>query len=264
MFNKKKILGGLSLTGLIVLCAVMVIALGGISYLYQAYKVEEVYVEGNVHYTEEEIKEMVMNEPLSDNSLYLSLKYKDKDVDNIPFVDVMNVTSLSPHVVKITVYEKALAGYIKFMDTYMYFDKDGYVVENSSVRTLGIPQITGLAFDYAILGEPLPVKDPKVFDEILNLTNLFRKYELEVDKIRFHTNMDVTLHFGDVKVALGRESEKMEDKIMLLPSFLPTLEGKSGTLRMENYDSSGGKYTFKPETREDEDAEDGEDDESES
>jgi hypothetical protein len=34
---------------------------------------------------------------------------------------------------------------------------------------------------------------------------------------------------------------------MLLPVFLPDLEGKKGTLQMEEYDEDGGKYTFKPD-----------------
>lgn len=50
-------------------------------------------------------------------------------------MDVMNVSILAPDTIKITVYEKALAGYVKYLDTYMYFDKDGYVVESSGIRT---------------------------------------------------------------------------------------------------------------------------------
>lgn len=84
-----------------------------------------------------------MSGPLGDNSLYLSLKYRDRGIQDIPFVDVMNVSILAPDTIKITVYEKALAGYVKYLDTYMYFDKDGYVVESSGIRTQGIPRSRG-------------------------------------------------------------------------------------------------------------------------
>ena len=168
-------------------------------------------------------------------------------MENIPFVDVMDVTILSPDTIKISVYEKALAGYIKYLDAFMYFDKDGYVVESSSVKTLGVPQITGLEFNHVVLGEKLPVENDEVFNEILNLTMLINKYELVTDKIYFHSSGDVTLYFQDVKVAMGNEPDKLEDKIMLLPNFLAQLEGKSGTLQMENYDEDKGKFTFKPD-----------------
>ena len=116
-----------------------------------------------MHYTEYEIKEIVMSGPLGNNSLYLSLKYRDRGIQDVPFVDVMNVSILAPDTIKITVYEKALAGYVKYLDTYMYFDKDGYVVESSGIRTQRVPQITGLAFNHIVLGEQHPVENPEVF-----------------------------------------------------------------------------------------------------
>lgn len=232
---------------ILILLIILAIIMGIGYYVLDTYRIETVYVEGNVHYTEEEVKSIVMDGVLGDNSLYLSLKYKNKGVENIPFVDVMDVTILSPDTIKISVYEKALAGYIKYLDAFMYFDKDGYVVESSSVKTLGVPQITGLEFNHVVLGEKLPVENDEVFNEILNLTMLINKYELVTDKIYFHSSGDVTLYFQDVKVAMGNEPDKLEDKIMLLPNFLAQLEGKSGTLQMENYDEDKGKFTFKPD-----------------
>ncbi len=232
---------------LIILVFIAVI-LAVINYMISKYTIENVYVEGSYHYTEEEIKGFVMDGPLGSNSLYLSMKYKNKGIKNIPFVDVVDVAILTPDTIKITVYEKALAGCIKYMNTYMYFDKDGYVVENSSVKTVGVPQITGLSFEYAILGEPLPVEDASVFNSILTVTKLLSKYGLSADKIYFKPSGEVTVYFGKVKVSLGNEEDRLEDKLMLLPQFLSELSGKNGTLQMESYDESNGKYTFKPES----------------
>lgn len=226
---------------------VLAVLLGIAAFILEKYEIKTVYVEGNVHYTKEEIRDLVMDGVLGNNSLYLSMKYKNKGVEGIPFVDVMDVSILSPDTIKITVYEKALTGYIKYLDTYMYFDKDGYVVESSTVKTAGIPQITGLSFDYVVLEEPLPVEDAAVFDSILDVTKLLNKYELVSEKIYFNSGGEITVYFGDIKVTLGNEPARMEDKIMLLPTFLPELTGKSGTLRMEKYDEGSGKYTFKPD-----------------
>lgn len=227
--------------------AVFAVLAAGAFYVIQTHTIQTVYVEGNVHYTEDEIKSFVMEGFLGNNSLYLSLKYKNRGVEDIPFVDVMDVSILSPDTIKITVYEKALAGYVKYLDTYMYFDKDGYVVESSSVKTQGVPQITGLDFDHVVLGEPLPVEDDGVFANILEITQLLNKYELSADKIYFHSADEVTIYFGDVKVSMGKTGESLEDKIMLLPNFLQQLEGKSGTLQMENFDGGNGQFTFKPD-----------------
>ncbi|MGN0168284.1 MAG: cell division protein FtsQ/DivIB [Acetatifactor sp.] len=232
---------------LAVAAVLIAVALGGGYYIRNTYTVRTVYVEGNVHYTEDEIKDIVMDGVLGDNSLYLSLKYRNKGIEGIPFVDVMDVSVLAPDTIKITVYEKMLTGYVKYLDTYMYFDKDGYVVESSSVRTAGVPQITGLEFDHIVLGEALPVENSDVFDSILNITKLLKKYALSSDKIYFSKSGDITVYFDEVKVALGNDTTTLEDKLMLLPELLPSLEGRNGTLQMQTYDESGGKYTFKPE-----------------
>ena len=63
----------------------------------------------------------------------------------------MDVNILTPNTIRISVYEKALAGYVEYLGRYMYFDRDGTVVESSSERTRGIPQVTGLRFDYVVV-----------------------------------------------------------------------------------------------------------------
>lgn len=232
---------------LLVIAVLAVILLGGGYYIKTTYTVSTVYVEGNVHYTEDEIKDIVMSGFLGDNSLYLSLKYRNKGIEGVPFVDTMDVKVLAPDTIKIIVYEKVLTGYVRFMDTYMYFDKDGYVVESSSIRTAGVPQVTGLKFDHVVVGQALPVEDKDIFNKILNVTKLLNKYELKADKLYFNRAREVTVYFGEVKVALGSESLAMEDKLMLLPELLPSLEGKKGTLQMNTQSEGDGRYTFKPE-----------------
>ena len=242
MYKGKKI--GIILLVVIVLAAIL---LGVGYYIKTNYTVQQVFVEGNVHYTEEEIKEIVMDGFLGDNSLYLSMKYRNRGVEGVPFVDTMDVKVMAPDTIKITVYEKVLTGYVKFMDTYMYFDKDGFVVESSGVRTAGIPQIMGLEFDYMVVGQELPVEDRGVFSSILNMTRLLNKYELNADKLYFDEKGNITAWFGEVKVELGNDVNTLGDKLMLLPELLPSLEGQSGTLQMTAYNESGGHYMFKPD-----------------
>lgn len=230
-----------------ILAIVLAACAGAYAYIRTVYTIRTVYVQGNVHYTEEEIKSIVMDGPLGDNSLYLSMKYKNRGIEGIPFIDVMDVRILAPDTIQIVVFEKTLTGYVKYLDSYLYFDKDGDVVESSGVRTLGVPQIMGLEFDHVIVGKRLPVQDPSIFDSILNVTMLLKKYELIADKIYFSKYGEITVFFGDVKVALGSDSAKLEDKLVLLPTFLESLEGMRGTLQMETYDENSGKYVFKPE-----------------
>ena len=93
----------------------------------------------------------------------------------------------------------------------------------------------------------IPVENADIFNNILNITKLLQKYDLTSDKIYINKSNEITIYFENVKVALGNDAATLEDKLMRLPSLLPQLEGKSGTLQMQTYDEDGGKYIFKPE-----------------
>lgn len=232
---------------LLVLAAVAVL-LGGLYYFLQTRTVTTVYVEGNVHYTSEEIEAMVLDSPLARNSLYLSMVYKDKEITGVPFIASMSVQVLSPDTVRIKVYEKSLAGYVEYLGRYIYFDKDGTVVESSDIKTAGVPQITGLSFDHMVLGEPLPVEEPEIFYRILTLTQALTKYQLAVDRIYFDGPEHMTLYFGKVKIVFGTD-ELLDEKMGLIQSLLPDLEGKEGTMSLENYDGgSNFRPIFKPDS----------------
>ena len=232
---------------MMILSAVLLSLLGFLiaAYIYiiNNYTVTTVHVEGNIHYTNEEIMEMVMAGAYGDNSLLLSLKYRDKGIENIPFIEMMDVTVEARDTIRITVYEKALAGYVAYLGRYVYFDKDGIVVETSTEKTEGIPQVTGLKFDHVILHERLPVEKPEVFAEILNITQQLDKYSMSADKIYFDANYQITLLFGEARVALGNDIY-IEEKIMKLQYILPDLLGKSGVLDMREYSEDTKSYSF--------------------
>lgn len=226
-----------------IVLVLLVFLFAGYEYIIRNYTVTTVYVEGNIHYTNEEIMDMVMGGRYGHNSLFLSMKYRDKGVENIPFIETMDVTIQSRDTIRITVYEKALAGYVSYLGLYVYFDKDGIVVETSQDPTPGIPQVTGLQFDHVVLHEKLPVENEDIFNEILNLTQLLAKYSLTVDKIYFDSDYEVTLVFGEARVALG-DSTDLEEKIMKLQYILPSLEGKKGVLNMKEYTEDTKTYSF--------------------
>ena len=230
----------------VTLILLLTILIAGYEYIIHNYTVTTVHVEGNVHYSNEEIMEMVMGGRFGNNSLFLSLKYKEKGMEEIPFIQAMDVEIEARDTIRIIVYEKALAGYVSYLGRYVYFDKDGIVVETSMEETAGIPQVTGLSFDHVILHEPLPVERPEVFNEVLNITQQLERYSMSADRIYFDTDYQVTLMFGEAKVALG-DDQYIDEKIMKLQYILPDLIGKEGTLNMREYSEDTKSYSFEQE-----------------
>lgn len=215
----------------------------GLKYVSDTYTVTNIYVTGNTHYTNEEIINMVLTDKLSHNSLYLSLKYRDKSIENVPFVEKIDVDIVSPDTIKINVYEKAIAGYIAYLGRYMYFDRDGIVVESSFEASDAVPEVLGLDFNYVIIYEKLPVENENVFAEILDITKLLDKYNLNANKIFFDKDYNVYLYFDGVEVSLGTQ-KFIDEKIIQLQYILPSLEGKNGLLEMKDYDDDTKNITF--------------------
>ncbi|MCM1104249.1 MAG: cell division protein FtsQ/DivIB [Clostridium sp.] len=225
-----------------VFCVIASLA-GGALYIWKNYQITMIYVEGNTHYTDEEITDYVMGGRFAHNSIVLSLMYKNKEITGIPFVQAMDIKILSRNTVKIMVYEKSLAGYVSYLGRYFYFDKDGIVVESAAQRTEGIPQVSGLHFESVTLYEPLPIGDDSVFGSILSITQLLSKYKLAADKISFSEDYEMTLYFGDVRVILGT-SAYIDEKVTRLQHILPNLSGQSGVLDMRDYQDTSDTVTF--------------------
>ena len=58
----------------------------GASVLYANFNVTQVTVTGSTHYTDDEIKDMVLSGRLGHNSLFLKAKYRNRSVTGIPFI----------------------------------------------------------------------------------------------------------------------------------------------------------------------------------
>ena len=75
----------------VLLFTLMILMISAYFYIVKNYTVTTVHVEGNIHYTNEEIMDMVMGGAYGNNSLILSLKYRDKGIEDIPFIQRMDV-----------------------------------------------------------------------------------------------------------------------------------------------------------------------------
>lgn len=226
----------------IVIIMLLVTATGVIA--IQRISDNDIVIEGNVKYTKEEMIDYIFKSDWDKNPfvLYYKTNYGKQKV--IPFVDQYDVKVTSINSVKITVYEKKIIGYVTYMGSNMYFDKDGTIVESSVEVLEGIPRITGLDFDSIVLYETLPVGDNEIFRLILDTTQTLQKYNIMVDRIYISDKKEVSLYMKDIKVDLG-VNEDMNDKIRSLNDMLPGLEDLSGTLDIREYDENNKGYTFK-------------------
>lgn len=208
-------------------------------------RVNTVTVTGNNKYTAGQIEDLIFESRWDRNSLFLFLKDKFCPHEEIPFVEDYSIVFQSPFSVEVIVYEKSVVGYVSYMSSYMYFDKDGIIVESASTRLDGVPWITGLDYGQIVLNQPLPVENEEIFEQIMNLTQVLSIYELAVDQIKYDSSGNATLIIGDISVYLGSDDD-VNGKISELHDMLPELEGMSGTLYLDTYEENDSDkwYSF--------------------
>lgn len=225
--------------------SLLAVLAGAVLIIWKVFTVQKVVVEGNEHYSAEQIQKFVLSDEYSWNSLYVALKYRFLEVKEIPFVDSMEVSLKNPHTLKITVNEKGMIGYlyISAINQNAYFDTDGFVVETSKETIAGIPRVEGLDCDKVVLYEKLPIKDEHILKSLLGATRALQKNEVIPNKILFDEKGEISLDYGMVQVLLGN-SDNLTQKIQRISYILPNLSGKKGVLHVENWTENTTNIIF--------------------
>lgn len=227
---------------IIVIICIIVILLA-IAWFFLSLRVHDIYISGNQKYSDKQIEKLIFKTEQDKNPVLLYFMTRFGEQKKIPFVARYTVKLKSINSVEVRVYEKNVVGYVTYMGNNMYFDGDGIVTESTETVLEGIPRITGLNFDYIVVKEKLPISNEKLFDTIMNLTQLLSKYKIKVDKIKVTDDKEYELKIDGITVNLGT-ADDLNEKIVDLSDMLPKLEGLSGTLDMIEYDSTDTGYTF--------------------
>ena len=197
---------------------------------------------GNTRYSDEEMEKMLFPNELSKITVYNLIRSKVKKNYNIPFIQDVDIYITGINSADIIVYEKSVVGCVKYMSSYMYFDKDGIVVESSNNFLEGIPLIDGLDFGRVVLYEKLPISNENVFDQMLDITQVLVGNDITV---KLFSN-NITLYIGAIEVYLG-DSKELNGKIGELRDMWEKIKGLSGILYLDNYNplNENTTYTFK-------------------
>ncbi len=227
-----------------VLLVVIVVSVIALAVINSSYKLKNVKVSGTDHYTDQQMEEIVTGGKKISNTLFFLLNNRINPPGDVTFIDKIDVSYVNRNTISITAYEKAMAGCIKTGDKYAYFDGDGIVLEISDKKLDDVPCIEGLTSDSVEQGKKLAVGDNSFFQEVLTMTQLIYKNNIQIDKITYDDKQNLILHKDGIKIKIGN-ADNLESKFMNLENILSTLKGKKGTLDMSNYSASDGSVIFK-------------------
>lgn len=215
---------------LIVLSLVLILPILCFKYIF---RLKDINVTGSSLYTKEEILDTMINSEADKSSVLFYFKYKYIKKVNLPFIEKTEIEMLDLNTINLYLYDKVITGCTEYMGEYMYFDKEGTVVDSSNELYNDIPLIKGLQFNKIILYEKLELPKDELFDVILNLTQQIRLNKIVVDTIEFNRKHEVRLYCGSNKVLLGKEL-RYDEKIADLSQILIETEEKNLTIDISN------------------------------
>ena len=225
-----------------ILLIVVILLMAAFIYI-STFKIIDIKVSGCSKVDEQVIIDAIREQSFADNTIVLYFQNKIKPIDDIPFVAKIDIEFVSRNEISVTVYEKSVAGCVEYMDGYVYFDKDGIVLESSQEIIEGVPCIRGLNFTEWEMGKKLPIDNESKFKSILSITQLIDKYGLDIDGIKFTAENEIILYHDGITIELGK-GDNLAIQMMNLGSILENLEGMEGILYMKDFDSNDSTASF--------------------
>ena len=208
---------------------------------------QTVKVKGNTICSDKEIKEYVLTEKYDENAVYATVRNFLFPREDIPFVESYKVTMKSRNTLVIHVVEKEPYGFVgaEKGDAYVYYGKDGNVLEVSERLLEDVFRVIGLTAKNAEPKKRLPVGESNV-KTILTIQEEINREGLEVPSVTFSKDGTITFTTGNILVNLGTRAN-IAEKLRRLPYILPKLKKQSGTLHLEEWSEENTDIVFEKE-----------------
>lgn len=214
--------------------------------LFFVVRVRNINVIGNTKYTKEQIIDTILDSNKNEYSTVVFIKYYFFKHKTLNFVDKYEIEWNNPFDINIIIYEKPIVGYIRYMSTNFYFDKDGYITEIGDEIDKKVPEFKGMFFDNLSLNTKITISDKDILNSMLNITENIDNFDLDVFLVEYNTINEIKAYIGNIEVLLGN-NENMEIKFSTLNDIYPQISDLSGILDLSSAKENmlNEQYIFK-------------------
>ena len=201
-------------------------------------------ITGNTKYSQKQIESFITQGKLGENTFVMALKYHNRTVKGIPFVDRIDVDILNPSTVRVNITEKPLDGYVVRGDDKIYFSKEGVVQTISGRTDENVTVVNGIELVNPQTDAQVQAKNQSGMDNVLTLLSAMERYDLKADSIDVDRLGSITVTFGDVRLTVGKTGYDM--KMYKVHQIFPFFKGKSGCISMTGSDFRGDNIVLSP------------------
>ena len=219
-----------------VLLSMLALIISAAAVILMTFNFEKSVIYGNTKYSQEQIESFITRGHLGENTFVMALKFHNRKVRDIPFVDRIDIDIISPSTVRVNIKEKPLDGCIYYKKKNVYFSKEGMIETVSGRDIENVTRINGVVLTHSTEGKQVLAKNQLGLDLSLSLLREMDKYGIHADSIEVDDRSAITAVFGDVRVKLGKSG--FEQKMYKIHQILPDLAGRSGTIYMNLFEKN--------------------------
>lgn len=167
------------------------------------------------------------------------------------YIESVNIKRKLPGTVIISVKERTVKYQINLINSYVYIDKNGYILENSSEKK-DVPVIVGLSIkeDEMLNEKRLKTEDLEKLNDIIKIIDSAKTINIDnlITEINTESKENYVLYLESKgkKINLG-DTSNLTNKMLYVKKILEKEEGKTGSAFVNGDLSAGFKPYFREE-----------------
>ena len=167
------------------------------------------------------------------------------------YIETVNIKRRLPGTVEISVEERQIKYQINLINSYVYIDKNGYILENSAERK-DVPVIVGLSIkeDEMMNDKRLKTEDLEKLNDIIKIVDAAKTINADILITEINTentdNYVLYLESQNKKINIG-DTSNLTNKMLYVQKILENEQGKSGSAFVNGNLSAGFKPYFREE-----------------
>lgn len=219
----------------IALAIVIFAASGAVILASPVFAVNNIEVNELKYFTKDEICTKI-GLSQGDNGVFFNKGKAEKKLEEDKYIYSAEISFKLPDTMVITVDENRIYGYIPYLGSYLYINREGRVIDIKNETEEKLPVIEGLEFGYFTQGEIIPVENSEAFNTALIISRAMSKYEMLDKKISINVSdsENIYAYIDNIKVLLG-DTTRMEEKIKTMSEAVKEIpDGDRGTLDLRD------------------------------
>ena len=197
------------------------------------FNIKKIEVQGNEKITEKEIISLSQLQ-IEENTFKINKNKIRKEIKQNAYINEVTISRKLPSSVIIKVEERKIAYLLEYAGSYVYLDKNGYILEiNSEKLELPIIQGASTLTENFIVGKRLVTEDLEKLATVQKIMELARISEIDslITRIDIENKENLKLIFeSKEKVAYIGDNSNLNTKILTIKSILEKEEGKAGEI----------------------------------